>query len=83
MTGQDVDSLIRYGATDRVRKHLKRLGMQARMKLLKDCIPNVNATTESLRFFKEHFSKEIGALMMAEQDVDKAVILYNTAKKIK
>lgn len=83
MTGQDIDSLIRYGATDRVRRHLKKLGMNARMKLLKDCIPNVNATTESLKFFKENFAKEIGALMMAEQDIDKAVDLYNTAKKLK
>ena len=83
MTGQDVDSLIRYGATDRVRRHLKKLGMKSRMRLLRDCIPNVNATTESLKFFKENFSKEIGALMMAEQDIDKAVILYNTAKVLK
>jgi hypothetical protein len=83
MTGQEIDTLIRYGAVDRARKHLKRLGMEARMKLLKDCIPNVNATTESLKFFKEHFSKEIGALMMADQDIEKAVILYNTAKVLK
>jgi hypothetical protein len=83
MTGKDIDTLIRYGATDRARKHIKKLGMKARMRLLQDCIPHVNATTESLRFFKENFSKEIGALMMAEQDLDKAVDLYNTAKKMK
>lgn len=83
MNGHEIDTLIRYGATDRARKHLKRLGMNARMKLLQDCIPNVNATPQSLKFFKEHFSREIGALMMAEQDIDKAVELYNTAKKMK
>jgi len=83
MTGQDIDSLIRYGATDRVRKNLKRLGMKARMRILQECIPNVNASPESLKFFKENFSKEIGALMMAEQDIDKAVSLYNAAKVLK
>lgn len=83
MTGKEIDTLIRYGATDRARNHIKKLGMHARMKLLQDCIPNVNATTESLKFFKENFSKEIGALMMANQDIDKAVSLYNTAKKMK
>ncbi len=83
MNGQEIDTLIRYGATDRARKHLKRLGMRARMKLLQDCIPNVNATPQSLKFFKENFSREIGALMMAEQDIDKAVTLYNTAKTMR
>jgi hypothetical protein len=83
MTGKEIDTLIRYGAVDRARKHLKRLSIKPRMQLLQDCIPNVNATTESLKFFKENFSREIGALMMAEQDIDKAVTLYNTAKMMK
>jgi len=83
MNGQEIDTLIRFGATDRARKHLKRLGMAARMKTLKDCIPNVNATSESLKFFKDNFSREIGALMMAELDIEKAVRLYNTAKRMK
>lgn len=83
MTGQEIDTLIRYGATDKARRHLKKLGMKARMRLLVDCIPNVNATTESLKFFKENFSREIGALMMAEQDIDNAITLYNTAKVLK
>jgi hypothetical protein len=83
MNGTEIDTLIRFGATDKARRHLKRLGMAARMKLLQDCIPNVNATPASLKFFKENFSREIGALMMAEQDITKAVELYNTAKNMK
>jgi transcription initiation factor TFIIIB Brf1 subunit/transcription initiation factor TFIIB len=83
MNGQEIDTLIRFGATDKARRHLKRLGMNARMKLLQDCIPNVNATEKSLKFFKENFSREIGALMMAEQDIDKAVVIYNNAKSMK
>ena len=53
------------------------------MGVLQDCIPNVNATPASLRFFKENFSREIGALMMSDHNIDKAVELYNTAKNMK
>jgi hypothetical protein len=83
MTGQEIETLLRYGAVDRARKHLKRLAIPQRMKLLRECIPTVNVTTESLKFFKENFSVEIGALMIAEQDLDKAVSLYRTSKKYK
>ncbi len=82
MTGSEIDTLLKHGAVDRVRKHLKRLGIPQRMKLLQDCIPNVASTTESLQFFKENFSVEIGAIMCAEQDLEKAVTLYRTAKNL-
>jgi hypothetical protein len=83
MTGQEIEALLKYGAIDKARKHLKRLAIPQRMKLLQECIPTVNATTESLKFFKENFSVEIGAIVCAEQDLDKAVQLYRTAKTYK
>ena len=59
MTGQEIEALLKYGAIDKARKHLKRLAIPQRMKLLQECIPTVNGTTESLKFFKENFSVEI------------------------
>jgi len=83
MTGYNIETLIKLGATDKARRYLKKLGMSARMKLLLECVPNINATTESLNFFRENFSQEIGAIMMAKHDISKAVTLYNNAKLIK
>jgi hypothetical protein len=83
MNGTEIDTLIRFGATDKARRYLKKLGMKSRMSVLQDCIPNVNATPASLKFFKENFSREIGALMMSDHNIDKAVELYNTAKNMK
>ena len=83
MTGTEIETLLRYGAIDKARKHLKRLAIPARMKLLQECIPTVNATTGSLKFFKDNFSVEIGALMISEQALDKAVSIYRTAKLYK
>lgn len=83
MTGLEIETLLRYGATDRVRKHLKKLAIKPRLKTLQSCVPYVNATPQSLKFFKENFSVEIGAIMAAEQDLDKAEKLYRTAKSYK
>lgn len=80
MTGSEINDLIRVGATDRVRKKLKRMGLKDRLKVLHKCIPYVNVTTESLKFFKENFSLELGAIMMASEDLDKAESLYRSAK---
>jgi hypothetical protein len=43
----------------------------------------VKSSPQNLKFFKENFSAEIGAILMADGDLDKAVNLYQTAKKIK
>ena len=83
MTGPEISTLLRYGANDRVRKYLKKLAINQRLKILQDCVPYVNATQSSLKFFKENFAVEIGAIMAAEQDLEKAETLYRTAKSYK
>jgi hypothetical protein len=83
MNAEEISTLIRYGATDKARRHLKKLGIYQRLKTLQGCVPYVNATKSSLKFFKENFSVEIGAIMAAEQDLNKAERLYRAAKSYK
>jgi hypothetical protein len=81
MTGLEIHSLIQAGATDRARKKLKRMGMSDRLKTLKDCIPYVNADSRNLKFFKENFAVELGAIYAADHDLEKAETLYRSASK--
>jgi hypothetical protein len=81
MTGLEINNLIQVGATDLARKKLKRMGMTDRLKTLNDCVPYVNESPKSLKFFQENFSKELGAIMMAERDLEKAETLYRSASK--
>jgi len=83
MRVEEINQLLRFGAKDRVRKKLKRLAIPERMVSLNDCIPIVKQSPVNLKFFKENFSVELGAIMLAEGDLDQAVKLYNSAKKIK
>ena len=83
MTGAEINGLINVGATDRVRQKLKRMGLKDRLYTLQKCIPYVNATTESLRFFRENFSQELGAIMMSPEDLEKAERLYRSARSDK
>lgn len=83
MTGPEISILIKHGAIDNARKKLKRLGIPDRLRVLNDCVPYVNATPESLKFFKDNFAVEIGAIMAAESDLEKAVMIYRTAKSYK
>jgi hypothetical protein len=83
MRVEEINQLLRFGAKDRVRKKLKRLAIPERMVSLNDCIPIVKQSPANLKFFKENFSVELGAIMLAEGDLDQAVKLYNSAKKIK
>ena len=83
MRVEEINQLLRFGAKDRVRKKLKRLAIPERMVSLNDCIPIVKQSPVNLKFFKENFSVELGAIMLAEGDLDRAVKLYNSAKKIK
>jgi len=80
MNSTEINVLIEIGATDRVRKKLKRLAIPDRMKLLYKCIPYINSTPKNLKFFKENFSKEIGALILVNNDINKATDLYRQAK---
>ena len=83
MTGHQISRLVDYGATDRVRKYLKKLGIYQRLTVLNECVPHVKSSPKSLKFFKENFSIEIGAILMAEHDLKKAESLYRSSKSYK
>ena len=83
MKAFEINQLLSYGATDRVRKKLKRLAIPERMVSLNDCIPIVKQSPLHLKFFKENFSVELGAIMMANGNLDEAVKLYQNSKRIK
>lgn len=76
----ELSNLVQIGATDRVRSYLKKLTIPERVKMLHALIPYINVDAKSLQFFRENFSKEIGALIMANYDYDEAVKLYRTVK---
>jgi hypothetical protein len=69
------------GAYDRVRKQLKRLAIPERMKALEGCVPLVKQSPSNLKFFKENFSSELGAILMSNGDLENAVTLYRSALK--
>jgi hypothetical protein len=83
MNGFEIDNLIQAGATDKARQKLKKLSIPDRLKTLSECIPYVKQTPSSLDFFQKNFAQEIGALIMAHYDVEKAAFLYNNAKALK
>jgi hypothetical protein len=75
--------LINQDAPLQVRQHLKKLSLKDRLPVLHDLIPYVNETPRNLKFFRENFSQEIGALISANYDYEKAEKIYNTAKLLK
>ncbi len=83
MRAQEASALVNMGAESRVRQYLKRLSLKERLPLLHDLIPYVDSTPGSLKFFRDNFSQEIGALISAKYDYEKAEKLYNTAKLLK
>ena len=83
MRAQEASALVNMGAGGKVRQHLKRLSLKERLPLLHDLIPYVDTTPQSLKFFRDNFSQEIGALISAKYDYEKAEKLYNTAKLLK
>lgn len=83
MRAQQASALVNMGAGDQVRHHLKRLSLKERLPLLHDIIPYIDKTPQCLKFFREHFSKEIGSLIAASYDYEKAEKIYNGAKLLK
>jgi hypothetical protein len=81
MKTQEIKMLLDMGAKDRVRKYLKRLAIPERMKALEGCLPLVKQSPSNLKFFKESFSSELGAILMSDGDLEKAVTLYRSALK--
>jgi len=83
MKATEINQLITIGATDRVRKKLKRMGMEDRLKSLFECIPYILHPTDSkiVSFFKENFSVELGAIIEAKGNLGNAETLYRQSKK--
>jgi hypothetical protein len=80
MRAESMVNLINIGATDTVRQHLKRMSLKERLPALHALIPYVKETQLTLEFFRKNFSQEIGALISAEYNYERAESLYNTAK---
>ena len=83
MKAFEINHLLQVGAQQRVRQHLKKLSLKDRLPALHECIPYVSASPVTLKFFGDNFAQEIGALISASFDHDKAERLYNTAKQMK
>ena len=83
MKAQKIVQLIQLGAHDRVRAGLKRLALKDRLPVLHECIPYIQDTSANLKFFRDNFSQEIGALIQSEYDYAKAEKLYNHAKVLR
>lgn len=83
MKKEDIEILLESGAYDRLRQKLKRLSIGPRFKVLSDCIPIVKSNPQNLSFFQKNFSVEIGAILMAENDLEKAENIYRAARALK
>lgn len=82
MRADKLINLIGVGAQDTARQYLKRLSLKERLPVLHQCIPYVKDTPENLRFFQQSFAQEIGALIAAKYDYEKAESIYNAAKRL-
>lgn len=80
MTDDQTIHLIQLGGSLKVRAYLKRLAIKDRMKTLHRLIPHIQADSPTLAFFRQNFSKEIGALVVANFDYVAAETIYNEAK---
>lgn len=83
MTAIEIHRLIQVGAQLKVRQYLKKLSIKDRLPLLHDCMPWVTETQANLKFFKDNFSQEFGALSKAAFDYVRAEEIYNGAKLLK
>lgn len=83
MKAHEIINLLEAGAQQRVRQSLKRLSLKERLPILHECVPYVDATPATLKFFRDSFAQEIGSLIAAEYDYAKAELLYNVAKRMK
>jgi hypothetical protein len=81
MTAPQAINLINAGGTDNLRRKIKKYAIPERIKFLNSCIPYLSQNKKAVYFFREHFSKEIGACLMAESNLDKAIEIYNKAVK--
>ena len=80
MKHEDIQVLLDSGAYDRLRKKLKKLSIGPRFKVLRESIPLVKTSPQTINFFQRNFSVEIGAILMASEDLEKAESIYRAAR---
>ena len=80
MKAEYLTGLIEAGGTDFARKYLKKQPIPQRMELLKEVFHTVNGSPKRLKFYRDNFAIELGALSKGEMNCDKAVELYRRAK---
>jgi hypothetical protein len=83
MTAIEIHRLIQAGAQLKVRQYLKKLSLKDRIPLLHECMPWVAETPANLKFFRDNFAQEFGALSAAAFDYVRAEEIYNGAKLLK
>lgn len=83
MTAIEIHKLIQVGAQLKVRQYLKKLSLKDRIPLLHECMPWVAETPANLKFFRDNFAQELGALSAAAFDYVRAEEIYNGAKLLK
>jgi hypothetical protein len=83
MRAQEASALVNIGAEAKVRQYLKRLSLKERLPLLHDLIPYIEGNPKNIKFFRDNFSQEIGSLIAASYDYEKAEKIYNGAKLLK
>ena len=83
MTAIEIIRLVRVGAQDKARLSLKKLSLRDRLPLLHDCMPYVTESPANLKFFRDNFAQEFGALNVAQFDYERAEEVYNGAKRLK
>lgn len=83
MRAPQIVHLIKAGATGQVRQYFKKLSLKDRLPELHGLIAYINDSPENRKFFRDHFSQEIGALIAADYDYEKAEKIYNRAKALK
>ena len=65
------------------RLKIKKLSLKERLPLLHQCMPYIPENPVTMKFFKENFSQEIGAMSAAGYDYVRAEQIYNGAKRLK
>ena len=83
MTAIEIIGLVRVGAQDKARLKIKKLSLKERLPLLHQCMPYIPENPATMKFFKENFSQEIGAMSAAGYDYVRAEQIYNGAKRLK
>jgi hypothetical protein len=80
MKSSQLINLLKIGAKDRVRATLKKYAMPERLKILSELKEFALSDKKYFMFFKDHFSVELGAIIAADGDLNRALEIYSKLK---